>query len=85
MAIKIDLEKAYDRLNWDFIKWVLVTARLSSKWVENIMKCISTSSMSVLWNGEVLVEFFPTREIRQGGSLSPYIFVICIEQLSHLI
>lgn len=53
-ALKIDLEKAYDRLNWDFIEWVLKQANLSSRWITNIMNCIKSSSISVLWNGEKL-------------------------------
>lgn len=48
-----------------------------------IMACITTASMNVLWNGEVTDDFAPTRGIRQGDPISPYIFVLCIERLSH--
>lgn len=48
-----------------------------------IMACITIVSMNVLWNGEVTDDFAPTRGIRQGNPISPYIFVLCIERLSH--
>jgi hypothetical protein len=41
--------------------------------------------MRVIWNGEALKNFSPSREIRQGDSISPLIFVLCMESLSHLI
>ncbi|XP_021605634.1 uncharacterized protein LOC110610068 [Manihot esculenta] len=84
MAIKIDLEKAYDRLNWDFIQWVLGSYHFSDAWISNIMNCIRTSSMSVLWNGEKLESFKSTRGVRQGDPMSSYLFVMCIEQLSRM-
>ena len=52
MAIKIDLEKAYDRFSWDFIRDTLMEIGLNSEWIRNIMKCIETPSMSILLNGE---------------------------------
>lgn len=85
MAIKIDLEKAYDRLNWGFIRDTLQDIGLPESFVNLVWECISTSRMKVLWNGEALEEFSPSRGIRQGGPISPYLFVLCIERLFHLI
>ena len=83
MAIKVDLEKAYDRLNWDFIHNTLQETGLPNDMIQIIMKCITSVTMKVLWNGEVSDEFVPSRGIRQGDPLSPYIFVLCVERLSH--
>ncbi|KAH9788525.1 reverse transcriptase domain-containing protein [Citrus sinensis] len=83
MAIKVDLEKAYDRLNWSFIFETLQLAGFPIQLSRLIMECVTTVKMSILWNGEVTEEFSPGRGIRQGDPLSPYIFVLCIERLSH--
>lgn len=85
MAIKVDLEKAYDRLRWDFIKETLVDAGIPEHIMRLIMQCITTSSLQVLWNGEPSSTFLPQRGIRQGDPLSPYIFILCMERLSQVI
>ncbi|KAH9670623.1 putative ribonuclease H protein [Citrus sinensis] len=51
--------------------------------IQIIMACITSATMRVLWNGEASEEFVPSRGIRQGDPLSPYIFVLCVERLSH--
>lgn len=85
IAIKVDLEKAYDRLRWDFIGETLTEARLPNDVVELIMKCIESASLSVMWNGRPAPKFRPRRGVRQGDPLSPYIFVLCLEKLSQII
>ncbi|KAH9722962.1 reverse transcriptase domain-containing protein [Citrus sinensis] len=83
MAIKVDLEKAYDRLSWDFIQDTLLKAGLPTDFVHITMNCITTTRMNVLWGGEFKDDFLPSRGIRQRDPISPYIFVLCIERLSH--
>jgi len=81
MVTKVDLEKACDRLNWDFIRETLVLAGIPRDMVALIMACIETNSLSVLWNCIVADKFLPARGIRQGDSFSPYIFMLCSERL----
>lgn len=85
MAIKIDLEKAFDRLRWDFIQDTLTDTGIPSNMISAIMQCLTTPTMQVLWNGKPTQSFSPQRGIRQGDPLSPYIFVLCMERLSHAI
>ena len=85
MAIKIDLEKAYDRLEWQFIRDMLIFFKILEDLAKLIMSCITTSSISVLLNGGKLEHFLPSHGIRQGDPLSPYIFNMCMEFLSFLI
>lgn len=83
MAIKIDLEKAYDWLSWNFIYETLKETGIPLDLIHLIMGCITSARMNILWNGEVTKEFLPSRRIRQGDLISPCIFVLYIEQLSH--
>ena len=72
MAIKVDLEKAYDRLRWSFIHQTLRLVGFPVGLIELIMNCVQASAMQVLWNGEKTTPFKPTRGIRQGDPLSSY-------------
>ncbi|CAL1388052.1 unnamed protein product [Linum trigynum] len=85
MILKIDLEKAYDMLWWDFLRDTLKEAGLPSTWISCIMYCVEQNNMRVLWNGNLSATITPTRGVRQGDPLSPYLFVLCMERLSHRI
>lgn len=85
MLIKVNLEKAYDGLKWGFIHNTLLELRLPESMVKTIMDCITTSQLNTLWNGNKTEYFNPSRGIRQGDPLSPYIFVIRMDKLSHII
>ena len=85
MALKIDLDKVYDRLEWHLIRDILNLYKFPTKLVNLIMSCISSSSISVLLNGGKLDSFLPSRGIRQGDLLSPYLFIMCMEMLGVLI
>ena len=60
MVIKVDLAKAYDRLEWSFIRNVLIAFRFPEVLVELIMSCVSSTSTSILFNGGKLKSFMPT-------------------------
>ncbi|XP_019167321.1 PREDICTED: uncharacterized protein LOC109163057 [Ipomoea nil] len=85
MVMKIDLEKAYDKLSWDFIKDTVEDIGLNDTWTKRILECVSSPRLAVLVNRQKMEWFKPTRGIRQGDSISPLIFVLCIERLSHII
>ncbi|XP_074267339.1 uncharacterized protein LOC141590668 [Silene latifolia] len=85
MAIKIDLEKAYDRLKWDFIRDTLLDMHFPTLMVDTVMECVTSATMQILWNGEPSEKFKPTRGVRQGDPLSSYLFVMCLEKLQQAI
>ena len=81
MVVKIDLEKAYDRLDWSFIKMVLEHFGFPESMISLIMSCVSTHTTTLLVNGSKLDSFQPSRGIRQGDPISPYLFLLCMEFL----
>ena len=85
MTIKLDISKAYDRVEWTFLQGIMQKLGFDQRWVQLAMETITTTSYSVFINGEPKGFITLSRGIRQGEPLSPYLFLLCAKGLSALL
>nr|XP_025647281.1 uncharacterized protein LOC112742257 [Arachis hypogaea] len=85
VIIKLDFQKAYDRVKWSFVDLVLQKMGFGRKWRGWVMECVSTCSMSILINGSPSKPFKMERDLRQGDPLSPFLFVLVVDVLHRML
>ncbi|GAU35387.1 hypothetical protein TSUD_160380 [Trifolium subterraneum] len=85
LALKVDISKAYDKVDWGFLRGMLERMGFTHKWIHWMMLCVSSVNYSVLVNFEKVGPIFPGRGLRQDDPLSPYLFILVTEGLTTLI
>ncbi|XP_062103007.1 uncharacterized protein LOC133813999 [Humulus lupulus] len=81
-AMKIDLSKAYDTVDWEFLEDLLKALRFPMKFIGWVMSCVRNTSYSLLMNGRVQGKFKGEKGLRQGDPMSPQLFVLIMEYLT---
>ena len=84
-ALKVDIQKAYDSVEWSFVEQVLVAMNFPAQMIKWIMVCVTTPYYSISLNGYLEGYFKGEKGLRQGDPISPYIFILIMEAFSNVL
>ncbi|KAA3471339.1 reverse transcriptase [Gossypium australe] len=82
VAFKVDFQKAYDTVDWDFLEFVMIKICFGNRWCKWIRPCMPTASISIFVDGLLIECFYIKRGLRQGCPLSPLFFYVVAEALN---
>jgi len=85
LCLKVDFEKAYDSVRWEYMYDMLDRMGFHNTWIKWTRGCMELATVSVPVNGSPTEEFIPTRGLRQGDPLAPFLFTVVAEGLARLV
>ena len=85
LILKLDISKTYGRVEWAFLKSIMVKMGFPEAWIEQVICFVSTSSFSTKINGKAYGNIIPSRRLQQGDPLSPYLFLLCAKGFTSLL
>ena len=85
MAVKLDISKAYDRMEWKYLEEIMKRLGFDTRWINLILMCVTSVRYSILVNGKPCGLITPQRGLRQRDPISPYLFLLCAEGLNALL
>jgi len=85
VIVKLDFEKVYDLVSWEFLFYMMGRFGFCRKWIQWIRACLESTTVSVLVNGSPTKKFKPTRGLRQGDPMAPFLFLIVAQGLAGLV